>query len=118
MVFGIMKRINLAHGDMMILASYLSLFFSQVWGLHPLVTLLLVLPALFAFGYLILMGLFNQVLSKGMEPFLMVSFGLSIISAFSAVPFGIYWVQSHHFGWDYHNNHYFCTERDCRDFSI
>ena len=79
MVFGIMKRINLAHGDMMILSSYLSLFFSQVWGLHPLVTLFLVLPALFIFGYLIQAGLFNQVLAKGMEPFLMVSFGLSII---------------------------------------
>ncbi len=79
MAFGIMKRINLAHGDLMILASYLSFFYSHVFGLNPLVTLFLVLPVLFVFGYAIQSFLFNRVLAKGMEPFLMVSFGLSII---------------------------------------
>ena len=37
MVFGIMRQVNLAHGDVMILSSYFSLFFLQVLGLHPLV---------------------------------------------------------------------------------
>ena len=79
MIFGIMKQVNLAHGELMILSSYFSFFFSQLLGLPPLLTLLLVFPALFIFGYLLQAFLFNRVLGKGMEPYLMISFGLSII---------------------------------------
>jgi branched-chain amino acid transport system permease protein len=79
MIFGIMRQVNLAHGELMILSSYFSLLCLQVLGLHPLLTLFLVLPAMFVFGYLIQTFLFNRVMQKGLEPFLMVSFGLSII---------------------------------------
>jgi branched-chain amino acid transport system permease protein len=79
MVFGIMRQVNLAHGEFMILSSYFSLLFLQVIGLHPLLTLLLVLPLMFAIGYLIQTFLFNRVMQKAMEPFLIISFGLSII---------------------------------------
>jgi len=79
MVFGIMRQVNLAHGELMILSSYFSLLFIQVLGLHPLVTLILVAPIMFFIGYLIQVLLFNRVMQRGMEPFLMISFGLSII---------------------------------------
>ncbi|MBW2030262.1 MAG: branched-chain amino acid ABC transporter permease [Deltaproteobacteria bacterium] len=79
LVFGIMRQVNLAHGELMILSSYFSLLFLQLFGLHPLVTLFLVLPLMFFIGYLIQTFLFNRVMQRGMEPFLMVSFGLSII---------------------------------------
>lgn len=79
MIFGIMRQVNLAHGELMILSSYLSLVCLQLIGLHPLLTLFLVLPAMFFFGYLIQTLFFNRVMHKGLEPFLMVSFGLSII---------------------------------------
>jgi branched-chain amino acid transport system permease protein len=79
MVFGIMRQVNLAHGELMILSSYFSLLCLQLLGLHPLLTLFLVLPAMFIIGYLIQIFLFNRVMQRGMEPFLMISFGLSII---------------------------------------
>jgi branched-chain amino acid transport system permease protein len=79
MIFGIMKQVNLAHGELMILSSYFGMVFLQLLGLHPLATLVLVFPALFILGYLIQTFLFNRVLGKGMEPYLMISFGLSII---------------------------------------
>lgn len=79
LIFGIMKQVNLAHGELMILSSYFGLIFLQLLGLHPLLTLLFVFPTLFIFGYLIQAFLFNRVLGKGMEPYLMISFGLSII---------------------------------------
>jgi branched-chain amino acid transport system permease protein len=78
-IFGIMRQVNLAHGDLMILSSYLSLVFLQLLGLQPLLTLVFVLPAIFIFGYLIQSFLFNRVLGKGMESYLLISFGLSII---------------------------------------
>jgi branched-chain amino acid transport system permease protein len=79
MIFGIMRQVNLAHGELMILASYLSLVFLQLFGIHPVMTLLFVLPAVFILGYVIQTFLFNRVLEKGMESYLMISFGLSII---------------------------------------
>ena len=79
MIFGIMRQVNLAHGELMILSSYFGLVFLQLLGLHPLLTSLLVIPAIFIFGYLVQTFLFNRVLEKGMEPYLMISFGLSII---------------------------------------
>ena len=79
MVFGIMRQVNLAHGEYMILSSYFSLLFLQLLGVHPLLTLFLVLPLMFLLGYAIQILLFNKVMQKQMEPFLMVSFGLSII---------------------------------------
>jgi len=79
MIFGIMKQVNLAHGELMILSSYFSLIFIQRMGLHPLLTLIFVLPVLFILGYFLHTFVFNRVLGKGMEPYLMISFGLSII---------------------------------------
>ncbi len=79
MIFGIMRQVNLAHGELMILSSYFGLVFLQLLGLHPLLTSLLVIPAMFILGYLVQTFLFNRVLEKGMEPYLMISFGLSII---------------------------------------
>lgn len=78
-VFGIMRQVNLAHGEFMILSSYFSLLFVHLMGLHPLLTLFPVLPIMFAVGYFIQAFLFNRVMQKAMEPFLIISFGLSII---------------------------------------
>jgi len=79
MIFGIMKQVNLAHGEVMIIGSYLGLVFMRLLGIPPLVCLIFVIPCLFVIGFLLQSYLFNRVLGKGMEPYLMVSFGLSII---------------------------------------
>jgi len=79
MVFGIMRQVNLAHGELMILSSYFTMFFLQVLGLHPLLALFLIIPLMFFVGYLLQIFLFNRGMQRGMEPFLMISFGLSII---------------------------------------
>ena len=79
MIAGIVKLINLAHGDLMILGSFRSLAFMGVVGVNPLVTLVFVVPAMFLIGFLIQNYLLNRVLGKGMEPPLIMAFGLSII---------------------------------------
>jgi branched-chain amino acid transport system permease protein len=79
MVFGIMRQVNLAHGELMILSSYCTMVFLQVLRLHPLLALFLIIPLMFFVGYLLQISLFNRVMQRGMEPFLMISFGLSII---------------------------------------
>ncbi|MBW1997718.1 MAG: branched-chain amino acid ABC transporter permease [Deltaproteobacteria bacterium] len=78
-MFGIVKLVNLAHGDLMILAGYLSLVVVTWLGVSPLVTLIVVVPAMFFLGFFIQGFLLNRVLGKEMEPPLLVAFGLSII---------------------------------------
>lgn len=78
-MFGIVKLVNLAHGDLMILSSYLSLTLVTYFGINPFVSLLFVVPIMFVVGFLIQKYLLNRVLGKEMEPPLLVAFGISII---------------------------------------
>ena len=80
MIFGIVKLVNLAHGDLMILGSYLSLVFIGLLGVPPLLTFVFAVPAMFFIGFLVQGYLLNRVLGKEMEPPLIVAFGLSIIT--------------------------------------
>jgi branched-chain amino acid transport system permease protein len=79
MIFGIVRVVNLAHGDLVILGSYLSLVTLSIFNVSPLLTLILVIPAMFLIGFFIQYYLVNRVLGQGMNPPLLVAFGLSII---------------------------------------
>lgn len=78
-IFGIVRLVNLAHGDLMILASYLSLFLISALSVSPLLTLVAIIPVMFAIGYILQRFLLNRVLGEEMEPPLLVAFGVSII---------------------------------------
>jgi branched-chain amino acid transport system permease protein len=77
--FGIMRLVNIAHGDLIVLSAYVALVVGQSTGLDPISSLLIVVPAMFALGYAIQRGLLNQTLSGGLLPPLLVTFGISII---------------------------------------
>jgi len=78
-IFGIVRLVNLAHGDLMILASYLSFFLISALNVSPLLTLVAIMPVMFAIGYILQRFLLNRVLGEEMEPPLLVAFGVSII---------------------------------------
>ncbi len=78
-MFGIVRLVNLAHGDLMILASFFSLTVTTWLGLNPFWSLLIVVPAMYFVGYFVQGFLLNRVLGKDMEPPLLVAFGVSII---------------------------------------
>ena len=78
-IYGIVRLVNLAHGDLMILASYLSLFLISALSVSPLMTLVAIMPVMFAIGYILQRFLLNRVLGEEMEPPLLVAFGVSII---------------------------------------
>jgi branched-chain amino acid transport system permease protein len=77
--FGIMRLVNIAHGDLIVLSAYVALVVGQGTGLDPIASLVIVVPAMFALGYAIQRGLLNQTLSGGLLPPLLVTFGISII---------------------------------------
>lgn len=77
--FGVLKFINLAHGDLLIVGSYLSLALLLGIGMDPLLSLIIVVPALFGIGYVLQRFLFNRVMWRGDFPPLMVAFATSMI---------------------------------------
>ncbi|MBU2497879.1 MAG: branched-chain amino acid ABC transporter permease [Proteobacteria bacterium] len=78
-IMGIVKIMNFAHGDLMILGSYLSLVLVSWLGANPFLTLLAVIPMMYIVGFSIQSFLLNRVLGKGLDPPLIAAFGLSII---------------------------------------
>ncbi|HUI15834.1 MAG TPA: branched-chain amino acid ABC transporter permease [Xanthobacteraceae bacterium] len=79
MSFGIMRLVNIAHGDFIVLSGYVALLVIWGTGLSPFLSLLIVVPVMFAVGYALQRGLLNQTLSGGLLPPLLVTFGISII---------------------------------------
>ena len=51
LIFGVMRLVNIAHGDLIVLAAYLALVAVDVTGIHPLVALVIVVPLMFAVGF-------------------------------------------------------------------
>jgi branched-chain amino acid transport system permease protein len=76
LIFGVMKLVNIAHGDLIVLAAYIG---PQTLQLNPLVALVFVVPIMAAVGYALQRGLFNRTMGADLMPPLLVSFGLSII---------------------------------------
>ncbi|WP_366523956.1 branched-chain amino acid ABC transporter permease [uncultured Tateyamaria sp.] len=79
LIFGVMRLVNIAHGDLIILAAYLGLSTTVMLGIHPFVALLIVMPAMAGIGYILQRGLLNQTLGPDILPPLLVTFGLSVI---------------------------------------
>ena len=79
MIFGVMKLVNIAHGDLIVLAAYVALIVTQTLDLNPLASLVLVVPIMAIIGYALQRGLFNRTLGGDLMPPLLVSFGLSVI---------------------------------------
>ena len=79
LIFGVMRLVNIAHGDLIVLAAYMSLMVTQGMGVNPLTSLLLVVPIMALIGYGLQRGLLNRILGEDLLPPLLVTFGLSII---------------------------------------
>src|SRR3954469_3065044 len=74
LVFGVMRLVNLAHGDLIVLASFLSLVLADDLGWNPLLTLVFLVPLMAGLGYVVQVGLLNHTLDSGFAP-LLATFG-------------------------------------------
>ncbi len=79
LIFGVMRIVNLAHGDLSILAAFLAVVAVESLGLDPFVALVLVAPLMAALGYGLQTLVLNRLLGQGILPPILVTFGLSII---------------------------------------
>jgi branched-chain amino acid transport system permease protein len=79
LIFGVMRLVNIAHGDLIVLAAYVALVVTQTLGLNPLVSLVIVIPVMALVGYGLQRGILNRTLGNDLLPPLLVTFGLSVI---------------------------------------
>jgi branched-chain amino acid transport system permease protein len=79
LIFGVMRLVNLAHGDSIVMAAFLILAAAQSLGLSTLEAAALAIPILFGVGFVLQVGLLNRVLGRDILPPLLTTFGLSII---------------------------------------
>lgn len=79
LAFGVMRFVNLAHGDLAILGAFLAVSTTSVLGLNPFVSLVVVVPVMLAAGYVLQVGAFNFTISGDPLPSILVTFGLGIV---------------------------------------
>lgn len=79
LVFGIMRLVNLAHGDLIVLGSYVILFVVSAFGVNPFLAAALAAPVMFLLGWVLQKLVLNRTLGEDILPPLLVTFGLSIV---------------------------------------
>lgn len=87
LIFGVMRVVNIAHGDMIVLAAYIALVLVDATGLHPFLAAIAVVPIMAFIGYGLQKFLLNPTLGPDLLPPLLVTFGLSVIIQNSLLSF-------------------------------
>lgn len=79
LIFGVMRLVNLAHGDFSILAAFIAVVAVQMLDVGPLLALGLVVPVMAVVGYGLQRLVLNRLLGRGILPAVLVTFGLSVV---------------------------------------
>jgi branched-chain amino acid transport system permease protein len=79
LIFGVMRVVNLAHGDLSMVGAFAALVLVSVLDMNPLWALVMVVLLMFGVGYVLQRGLINLTLGRGELPPILVTFGLAIV---------------------------------------
>lgn len=79
LIFGVMRLVNLAHGDLIVLAAFLILALVAFLGVPLPIAALVALPIMFLVGYALQAFILNRAIGADILPPLLMTFGLSII---------------------------------------
>lgn len=89
LAFGVLKVLNVAHGELLMLGGYVAFFAFSLWGIDPFLSLPLVFITLFLFGIVLYQVLFRFVvrfdIEKRIKNSLLISFGLVLVLQATAV---------------------------------
>ncbi len=83
LVFGVLRVLNVAHGELLMLGGYMSFWLFALFRVDPFVSLLATVPLLFVFGGLLHLSLFRHVIhfheEEKIKNSLLISFGLALV---------------------------------------
>jgi len=79
LIFGVMRLINLAHGDLVILSSYIAYALITYLGIDPIIGLVISIPLMCALGFVIQKYLLGRAFAISSETPLIIAFGISLV---------------------------------------
>jgi branched-chain amino acid transport system permease protein len=79
LMFGVMRMVNLAHGDLAVCGTYLATTVMAAFGVPLWIALLIMVPLAFLLGLVLQLSLFGRALRSGTTSPLLVTFGLSVL---------------------------------------
>src|ERR1700726_74913 len=79
LMFGVMKVVNLAHGDLAVVAGYVAIGVIAVTHIPVLWSFLIVVPLMALLGYVLQRTIIQSALDRSVLTTLMVTFGLSVV---------------------------------------
>ena len=79
LIYGVLHIINFAHGSMLMLAMFGVFYLLTKLGIDPYLSLLVMVPAMYLFGYLLYKGLIGKLSNGKDENILLITLGLSIL---------------------------------------
>ncbi len=79
LVYGVMRVVNISHGEFVMLGAFLTFFAWTLLGINPVICIVIALVVLFFLGLVIHRSLVERVIGKPMLSSLMLTFGVSIL---------------------------------------
>jgi branched-chain amino acid transport system permease protein len=79
LIFGVVKIVNFAQGEFVMIGMYISFFLATRFGIDPLASLVVSMPVLFVVGVLVQHFLIRRVLGLGDMPQIFLTFALSLL---------------------------------------
>jgi branched-chain amino acid transport system permease protein len=79
LIFGVVKIVNFAQGEFVMIGMYASYYLAASYGIDPLISLFITMPVLFAVGMLLQHFLIRRVLALGDMPQIFLTFALSLL---------------------------------------
>ena len=79
LIFGVVKIVNFAQGEFVMIGMYISYFLATYLGMDPLASLIVAMPILFVVGVLLQHFLIRRVLGLGDMPQIFLTFALSLL---------------------------------------
>jgi branched-chain amino acid transport system permease protein len=79
LIFGVVKIVNFAQGEFVMIGMYISFFLATQFGIDPVVSLIVSMPVLFLIGVLVQHFLIRRVLGLNDMPQIFLTFALSLL---------------------------------------
>jgi branched-chain amino acid transport system permease protein len=79
LIFGVVKIVNFAQGEFVMIGMYISFFLATSFGIDPLVSLAVSMPTLFVIGVALQHFLIRRVLALGDMPQIFLTFAISLL---------------------------------------
>ena len=78
-IFGVMRVINFAHGDIMMVGMYMTYFLFTLFGIDPFISVLITIPLMFVFGAILQKLFINRILGALPQNQILLTIGLGLI---------------------------------------